>query len=69
MKDIRVLLIIGFVFFTVALLDSIFNDATNFSELGNVGKGATIGFCLVLGFIISRYAIWPLIQAVIKSVD
>lgn len=56
------LLGIGGVFFVIAFINSLMNDASSMTDLDWWGKGATIGFCIVLTALLVRFGVLPLFQ-------
>lgn len=61
LKDVRVQLAIGAIFFFIALIDSFLVEAERLSDLSVIGKVSTAIVCLVLAWSVVRYIIVGLI--------
>ena len=66
LSDPRIILSIAGGFFLFALIDSLGHDASSFSELGIVGKVSVVLFLIPFTFLIVKYLILPIGNAIIK---
>lgn len=67
--DVRVQIALGFLFFGIALLDSMMNGANKFIDFSLVGKISILFFMGILLYQVTRFLIIPIFNWIVSVIE